>query len=165
MNAEMRAEAIALIAEASAAGARRQKSCELLNITVRTLERWEKENGTEDKRKKSEHAPANKLTEDQRKMILATANSEKYKDFPPCKIVPMLADEGFYIASESSFYRILRAENQLTHRQLSRSAKHHRPHAYEASGPNQVWSWDIMYLPTQVRGLYFYLYIPVANHF
>ena len=159
MSTEVRIEAIALIAEASTAGARRQKSCELLDITVRTLERWEKEKGTQDKRKQSEHAPANKLTEGQRKMVLATANNGKYKDLPPCKIVPMLADEGCYIASESTFYRVLRAENQLTHRQLSRSAKHHRPHAYEASGPNQVWSWDITYLPTHVRGLYFYLYM------
>lgn len=159
MSAEVRIQAITLIAEASRAGARKQKSCELLNMTVRTLERWEKENGTRDKRKGSKHAPANKLTEDQRKMVLETANRGKYRDLPPCKIVPMLADEGVYIASESSFYRILKAENQLTHRQLSRPAKHHPPHAYEASGPNQVWSWDITYLPTPVRGLYFYLYM------
>jgi transposase InsO family protein len=73
----------------------------------------------------------------------------------------MLADEGIYIASESTFYRILRSENQLTHRQLSRPAKHHKPKAYEASKANQVWTWDITYLPTQVRGLYLYLYMIV----
>jgi len=73
----------------------------------------------------------------------------------------MLADEGRYIASESTFYRILHAENQLTHRQSSRPAKHHKPDAYEAAGANQVWSWDISYLPTKIRGLYFYLYMIV----
>lgn len=73
----------------------------------------------------------------------------------------MLADEGRYVASESTFYRILQAENQLTHRQSSRPAKHHKPKAYEATGANQVWTWDISYLPTQVRGLYFYLYMIV----
>lgn len=73
----------------------------------------------------------------------------------------MLADEGRYVASESTFYRVLHAENQLTHRQSSRPAKHHKPDAYEATGPNQVWTWDISYLPTQVRGIYFYLYMIV----
>jgi putative transposase len=49
----------------------------------------------------------------------------------------------------------------LTHRQLSRSAKHHRAKTYIAHSPNQVWTWDISYLPTQVFGLYFYLYMIV----
>lgn len=128
---------------------------------MRTMERWEKEDGLSDKRKQALHSPANKLTEVERSMILTIANSKEYQNLPPCKIVPMLADEGCYVASESTFYRVLRDENQLTHRQASRPAKHHRPTAYEASGPNQVWSWDISYLPTQVRGLYFYLYMIV----
>jgi len=105
--------------------------------------------------------PANKLTKEERERILMIANSKKYQDLPPCKIIPMLADKGIFVASESSFYRILREENQLKHRQRSRPAKHFRPPPCEASGPNQVWSWDISYLPTQVRGLYFYLYVIV----
>lgn len=92
-------------------------------------------------------------------MILTVANSEKYRDLPPSKIVPLLADEGLYIASESSFYRVLRAEKQLAHRQRSKPAKHHKPKSFTATGPNQVWSWDISYLPTTVLGMYFYLYL------
>lgn len=130
-----------------------------MDISARTLERWEKDGGHLDKRKDAKHSPLNKLTEEERKMVLTIANSEIYRDLPPGKIVPALADEGRYIASESTFYRILREENQLAHRQLSRPAKQHRPKAYTASGPNQVWSWDITYLPTQVQGLYFYLYM------
>jgi putative transposase len=133
----------------------------LLGVTVRTVERWEKDDGLIDKRKQAIHLPANKLSEDERNMLLTIANSKMYQNLPPCKIVPMLADEGCYIASESTFYRILQAENQLTHRQLSRPTKHHKPDAYEATAANQVWSWDISYLPTQVRGLYFYLYMIV----
>jgi len=159
--APARNQAITWIAEARAAGARRHKACEVLDITLRTLERWEKADGMQDKRKQMARIPANKLTEEQRKAVIATANSETYRDLPPCKIVPMLADEGHYIASESTFYRVLRAENQLTHRQLSRSAKHHRPSAYEARKCNQVWTWDISYLPAQVQGLHFYLYMIV----
>ena len=88
----------------------------MLGLSARTVERWETENGLNDKRKESIHTPFNKLTQEERDMIVTTANSEKYCDLPPCKIVPMLADEGKYIASESSFYRVLREKNQLTHR-------------------------------------------------
>lgn len=76
----------------------------------------------------------------------------------PCKIVPDLADKGVYIASESSFYRVLREEKQLTHRLASKPVKHHKPTACEASEANRVWSWDISYLPSTIQGLYFYLY-------
>jgi transposase InsO family protein len=72
--------------------------------------------------------------------------------------VPLLADVGCYLASESTFYRVLRDAGQLTHRLKSKPAKYKRPEAYEAHQSNQVWSWDISYLPTQVRGLFFYLY-------
>ena len=156
-----RRQAIALIHEASAAGARRHKSCEILEISVRTIERWEKDNGIEDQRKIMNRPAANKLTENQRNDVLSMANSTVFRDLPPSKIVPLLADEGIYIASESTFYRILRAEDQLTHRQTSRPVKHHRPNMYVAYGSNQVWSWDISYLSSQIRGLYFYLYLIV----
>ena len=103
------------------------------------------------------HGVNNFATEPQR--VLAVANSKEYADLPPCKIVPLLADDGVYIASESSFYRILRQEKLLSHRQQTRPATQHRPTPYEAYGANQVWSWDITYLASQVQGLYFYLYV------
>lgn len=158
MNVTERCQAIELIKIASASGARRIKSCEILGFTVRTLERWEKEDGQSDKRATALRFVANKLTEEQRDRVLRTANSQPYQHLPPSKIVPSLADNGCYIASESTFYRVLRDAKQLTHRLASKPAKHQRPEAYEAHGPNQVWSWDISYLPTQVRGIYFYLY-------
>lgn len=154
-----RQQAIILINEACNAGARKHKSCAILGLSMRTIERWEKENGLQDQRKLVKRIPTNKLTPEQRNMVISTANNATYRDLPACKIVPLLADAGQYIASESTFYRILRAENQLIHRLPSRSAKHHRPEAYEANGPNQVWTWDISYLPTQIAGLYVYLYM------
>ncbi len=156
-----RSQVIQLIDDACKSDTRKRKACEILNISVRTLERWEKENGTEDRRKMITRIPANKLTKEQREMVITTANNVVYRDLPPCKIVPLLADQGCYIASESTFYRILRAKDQLLHRQTSRQAKHNRPEAYVASSPNQVWTWDINYLPTQVAGLYYYLYMIV----
>jgi putative transposase len=149
------------VQEACQAGARRSQACALLGLSLRTLERWEKEDGLLDKRASAPRLPANKLTQEERHNVLQIANSTLYQNLPPCKIVPQLADAGQYIASESTFYRILRQENQLQHRQLSRPSKHHKPAAYVAAGPNQVWTWDITYLPSQVKGLYFYLYMIV----
>jgi transposase InsO family protein len=72
--------------------------------------------------------------------------------------VPKLADEGIYIASESSFYRVLKSAKQLTRRGKQRIPTHKAPKFYVARGPNQVWSWDISYLPTIVGGLFYFLY-------
>ncbi|HFS3073752.1 TPA: transposase [Escherichia coli] len=74
-------------------------------------------------------------------------------------IVPTLADRGIYIASESSFYRVLKSANQLKKRSLE--CQYKRPDVLRAVAPNQVWSWDISYLPSWVRGQHFYLYMIV----
>ena len=126
---------------------------------MRTLERWEKTSGTIDKRKGATKQVANKLTPLERERAIEIANSKAYSDLPPCKIVPLLADNDEYIASESTFYRILSAEKQLTHRLSSKAPTHKKSEAYTATGPCQVFSWDITYLPAQVQGLFFYLYL------
>lgn len=88
------------------------------------------------------------------------ANAPGYANLPPCKIDPKLADEGCYLASESTFYRVLKAEKQLTHRQRSKPANGvKKPLALIATAPNQIYSWDITYLPTVVKGLFVYLYL------
>lgn len=129
-------------------------------MSIRTFERWVKSDGLIDKRKTAfRPSPKNKLTAEEREMILETVNSKKYCDLPPCKIIPLLANDGIYIASESSFYRVLRENSQLAHRQTSRAPRHNKPRECIAHGINQVWSWDISYLPTQIKGLYYYLYL------
>ena len=154
MPANERVQAITLIQEAQIHGARKHKA------SLRTLERWEKPQGSEDKRHGAVRPPhPRQLSGEERRTILATVNDTIYCDLPPSKIVPLLADEGRYIASESTIYRILRDEKQLAHRQKSKPATRHKPTAYTASAPNTVWSWDISYLPTLVQGLYFYLYL------
>jgi len=143
------------------AGARKRQACEMLNITLRTVERWEKSHSLCDQRSLRLFAPKNKLTKIEEDEVLAVANSKRFCDLPPSQIVPILADEGQYIASESTFYRLLRKEGQLTHRQKSQPRQHQKPRALIASQSNQVWTWDITYLPSQIRGVFFYLYIVV----
>ena len=147
------------INEAKRVGARFAPACNLLGISIRTLERWQKPCHYEDRRKKAKRRVVNKLTLDERQQVIAIANESRFKDLPPCKIVPLLAEEGEYIASESTFYRILKSENQSAHRGKSCAPKRNRPKECVAYKPGQVWSWDITYLPTQILGRYFYLYM------
>jgi len=157
---EERKEIIALIKEAQTAGANQSKACEIIGISAKTLQRWSKVNNEEDGRLEAKHAPTNKLTASERENMIATANSLEYADLPPSKMVPKLADKGIYIASESSFYRVLKAEKQLKHRQKSKPVKQvKKPRALVATAPNQVYCWDITYLPTTVKGIFLYLYL------
>jgi transposase InsO family protein len=91
--------------------------------------------------------------------VLQTANSASFRNLSPKQIVPRLADEGIYLASEATFYRVLRENRQMTHRQRSRPPTHKRPDEFIATGPGQVWSWDITYLRSPVRGQFYYLYL------
>ena len=90
---------------------------------------------------------------------MATLNSPEHRDLSPNQIVPLLANKGHYLGSEASFYRILREEDLQRHREPSRPAIHTRPDEKVATGRNQVWSWDITYLASPIRGAFFYLYL------
>jgi len=155
---------VTLIDAARRAGARLSPACNVAGIDVRTYQRWTKGGKVKpDKRPLvSRPAPANKLTQEERQCVLDTCHHPAYASMPPGQIVPRLADQGYYLASESSFYRILHDADEQHHR--GRNAKPRRqnaPQGYCATGPNQVWSWDITWLPSPIRGMYFYLYMIV----
>jgi len=151
------------IATAQAAGACLRPACEVAGICVRTFERWQANDGLAvgDRRPDATRPmPAHALTEAERARILAVANEPCFADQPPARIVPALADEGVYLASESSFQRVLRAHGQNAHRGCSRAPPPTRaPTTHVATAPNQVWCWDMTYLPTQVQGQWCYLYL------
>ncbi|MDQ7051283.1 MAG: IS3 family transposase [Enterobacterales bacterium] len=111
---------LSLITEACDAGARQSKACDIIGISAKTFQRWRQSANQIDGRLERNHEPKNKLNELERQQILAIANEDKYADLPPSKIVPLLADEGCYIASESTFYRVLKAAKQLKHRGKSK---------------------------------------------
>jgi putative transposase len=158
---EDRSNCINLVDEAVRTGARQARACEMLGISTRTLERWRKHPEKHDMRKGPHCKPANSLSDAEKQTILETANSERFKDKPPAQIVPILLDEGCFIASESSFYRVLKENDMTKHRENTRVRKHSAPTEYNADGPNQVWSWDITYLKSTIKGLYYYLYMIV----
>jgi transposase InsO family protein len=128
-----------------------------MGIDKRTFERWRKD-PSGDQRRGPLSEPANKLTEDERDEIIRIATSKEFMDKPPSQIVPALADQGKFVASESSFYKILKAAKLDTPRGRSKPASRKKPKALIASAPNQVYSWDITYLKSEVLGMFFYLY-------
>ena len=155
-----RSEIVSLVNAAREAGARQSAACEIIGISAKTFQRWNLSGNASDGRLHATHEPPNKLTTLERQRIISVANAPEHADLPPGQIVPKLADEGCYIASESTIYRILKAEGQLRHRQKSKPARPaKKPRALTATGPNQIYTWDITYLPTAVRGVYFYLYL------
>ena len=139
-------------------GVSQQVACQNLGISLRTIQRWKKSKTSDDRRTTVKKSPPNKLTQDEEDAILKIINSQEYAELPPCKIVPLLADKGVYLASESTMYRILRRKKQLKHRRSSKAAKKIKPKALKATRPNQIYCWDITYLPTEVRGRFLYLY-------
>lgn len=149
---------LGLLDEAVAAGARQAKACEIVGVDARTLQRWREQGIGEDRRAGPRTAPGNKLSAAEEQRILEVVNAPEHRDLSPKQIVPRLADEGQYLASESTIYRLLRRADQQHHRGRSQAPRP-RPHELVATGPNQVWSWDITYLPSPVRGLFFYLYL------
>ncbi len=150
---------LSILDEAVQAGARLRVACRELGLSVRTIERWRGQSGGDDGRKGPLTAPANKLSEADRQQVLETVNSPEFRDLSPNQIIPILADQQIYIASESTVYRILHEEEQLNHRDRVRPAARKRPTEYIATGPCQVWSWDITYLKSEIRGIYYYLYM------
>lgn len=151
---------LGLIDEAVAGGARQSKACELINIDPRTLQRWRAQDIGDDGRAGPKRSPENKLSATERARILEVANAPEYRDLSPKQIVPQLADQGIYLGSESTMYRILREEKMQRHREPSREpTERYRPDEYVATGPNQVWSWDITYMRGPVRGMFFYFYV------
>jgi len=160
VSLDARNEAVKLISEAQSSGTRLNAACRVMDIGVRTFERWLSDPAG-DSRRGPVTEPANKLSPAERDHLLTIANSAKYRDKSPSQIVPLLADLGEYVASESTFYRVLKAESLMAHRSKSSPRKHARPPEIKALRPNELWSWDITYLPTRVSGLYFYLYFVV----
>jgi putative transposase len=159
-----RQTAVALITEAVIAGARRAKACATLEISDRTLRRWTKDGQVQPDRRPlvSRPEPANKLSAGERAAVLVACNSEVFASLPPSQIVPKLADQGRYLASESSFYRILRADGQQQHRGRAKPpVRRKQPASYKASGPCEVWTWDITWMPGPIAGMFFYLYLIV----
>jgi transposase InsO family protein len=162
ISTQDRRDALELIEEARRAGARLAPACRELGLTARTYQRWtRKEAPGEDRRRTScRPVPPHTLSAEEREQVIEVCNQQEHASLPPGQIVPKLADEGVYLASESTFYRILKAEAQVRHRGRTKTPRAPRPPStHTATGPRQVFCWDITWLPGPVRGKFYYLYL------
>jgi putative transposase len=163
-STQQRQTLLPLIEQACRDGARLHKACAQIGLSARTVQRWQNPLNTAGDRRietlRTKVEPPNKLSPAEREAAMVVLNSDEFKDLPPSQIVPRLADAGQYVASESTLYRLLRQAGQLTHRCLSRMPrKVSKPRALLAKQPDQIYCWDITYLPAPVRGTHFYLYL------
>jgi putative transposase len=149
-----------LIDEAVQKGARQKLACELVGIASRTFQRWNQgKELSEDQRIYNDAPVHNKLSDAVRQEILRVINLPDYNTLTPYQIVPTLLDLGQYIASESTFYRVMREHDQLQHRAKGTASQRKKPQPLKATGPNKIFSWDITYLLSPVKGQYYYLYM------
>ena len=159
----VRQNIIMWVNESIKAGATKSRACQTLGISIRTIQRWVEGNGevlSDQRPNATRNHPANKLTQQERDEIRQVCLSKEFVEMPPSRIVPILADKGKYIASESSFYRVLNAECLLTKRgRAKRKGTYKKPTSFTATQANQVWSWDITHLPSTIVGQRFYLYV------
>lgn len=128
-----------------------------MGVSTRTLERWR--GRPEDGRAGPRTVPHNKLSEYEERTLLAVLTTPEHRDLSPRQVIPALAEQGRYIASEATAYRVLRRHGMLHHRQSTRPKTHRRPKQLVASSPNQVLCWDITYLRSSFAGRFFYLYL------
>lgn len=151
---------MSLIDEARASGANLAPACRIVGLDPRTVQRW-KIDGDGDMRMGPKSKPVNSLTEVEEAEVLRVVNSAPFRDLSPKQIVPQLADMGCYVASESTMERLLRREGLKKHRGPKRRKSVSKPREKFASGPCQIWTWDITCLRSPIVGNFYYLYMAV----
>lgn len=159
MTVSDRSQVLALLADAVAQGSRQHMACETVGVNARTLQRWKRPETAEDGRRGPRTAPRHTLSCAERDQMVAIAARPEFCNTSPHQIVPRLADRGEYVASESSCYRVLKTAHLLAHRGRATPAHRARPRAYVVTAPCRLFSWDITYLLSSIRGQYFYLYL------
>jgi len=141
-----RQQAVTLIEEAQSNGARLVKACALLKLSIRTYQRWTAEEAVKADQRPlvPRPVPTNKLTDEERQAVVSLCNQPQYRSCPPAFIVADQLDEGRYLASESTFYRVLRDHDQVHHRGRQKAPERKR---------------QATTLPGPARGTWFYLYL------
>ena len=104
---------------------------------------------------------ARALSDDERRLVLDVLHSERFCDCAPAEVYATLLDEGVYLSSASTMYRVLSAQGEVRERRSVRSRKGHPRPELKATSPNQVWSWDTTRLRGPVKWSFYYLYVVI----
>ncbi len=142
-------------------GARVKVACQTLEISFRSYLRW-KAGKLEDGRKGAVKTVPRKLSEAEREDFYKEANTARFRDMTPEQIVAILCEEGTYYGSDRTLYRIFTDKKALATRTESRKpGPSKKPPELVATGPNQVWCWDITWLRSDVKGFFYYAYVVI----
>lgn len=131
-------------------------ACCALTVPRSSFYRWRRRN---DQRKRQRPAPPLALSLEEQDAVLAILHDDRFVDQAPQEIYNTLLDEGNYLCSVRTMYRILEKHNEVKERRNQRSHPNYQKPELIADGPNQVWSWDITKLKGPVKWTYYYLYV------
>jgi putative transposase len=150
---------VSLIGAAVKQGSRVKPACHISGISYRSYLRW-KTDIVIDQRKGSIKNVPRRLSKDESELFYEVANQKEYRELTPGQVVASLLDKEVYYGSERTLYRILKSHNALVNRSETRKpSRYQKPPELIAIGPNQVWSWDITWLKTDIKGIFLYAYV------
>lgn len=155
---------LTLVDEAVGSGACLTKACEVIGIASSTLRRWRTGNGeVKQDLRPTATRPEQKnkqLSVDEQQRLIEILSQPEFASLPPSQIVPALADTGVFYGSESTIYRLMKKRGLNNHRGRSKARqKKSPPRTHIADAINQVWMMDITFLPSRVKGQFYYLYM------
>jgi putative transposase len=104
-------------------------------------------------------SPARALSQEERETVLTTLNSERFQDCSPAAIQATLLDQGQYLCSTRTMYRLLEQDGATRERRDQLTHPAYQKPELLATSPNQLWSWDITKLRGPAKWTYFYLYV------
>ena len=143
-----------------------QAACGYLNVSRATLYRQRPVQGPAAAGMQSpppvvRHSPPRTLSPDERSAVLQVLHEERFQDSAPAAIQATLLDEGRYLCSSRTMYRILDQEGESHERRQQREHPPYKKPELLAIAPNELWSWDITKLRGPVKWTYFYLYVVI----
>ena len=131
-------------------------ACRALGVSRAT---WYRRQRSAPGRQQPRKTPARALSQCERERVLDVLASARFVDRSPAEVVATLLDEGQYLCSERTMYRILAAQQPVRERRNQLAHPHYTKPELVATAPNQTWSWDITRLLGPKRWTYFYLYV------
>jgi putative transposase len=133
--------------------------CAALGVARATLYRHRARSPSAPAQAPIERSSARALGAEERQAVLTALHSERFVDQAPAAVYAALLDEGTYLCSERTMYRLLESSGEVRERRDQlRHPAYAKPELL-ASRPNEVWSWDITKLLGPVKWTYFYLYV------
>ena len=137
-----------------------QQACTALSVPRASFYRW-KDQAAKDEAptEKKRPTPPLALSGEEEKVILDILHSDRFADQPPQEIYNTLLDEGKYLCSVRTMYRILEKHGEVKERRNQLTHPHYRKPELLACAPNQLWSWDITKLKGPAKWTYYYLYV------